>query len=233
GLTPLSFAALYGNEGVVKLLLDREGVNPDSSDEHGRTLLSFAAEGGRKGVVKLLLDREGVNPNSSDEDGRTPLPYAARNGNQGVANLLLQRGAINPDESPNNSDTPLFFSEPNLHEGAIDSASHPEHHNPYPSTTPQHRRPTPDIPITLPTESETDSLPQQEDISASIREIPEDIPLPQSDVPPSNPPEPPRSASMLTNVVSPDAVPPGTFSRCLRATRRFFRRLMHKHFQSS
>ena len=37
--------------GVVKLLLEREDVNPDSLDEVGRTPLSYAAGNGHEGVV--------------------------------------------------------------------------------------------------------------------------------------------------------------------------------------
>jgi len=47
---------------VVKLLLEREDVNPDSLDEVGRTPLSYAAGNGHEGVVELLLVREDVNP---------------------------------------------------------------------------------------------------------------------------------------------------------------------------
>ena len=32
GQTPLSWAAEYGHEGVVKILLEREDVNPDLAD---------------------------------------------------------------------------------------------------------------------------------------------------------------------------------------------------------
>lgn len=45
--------------GVVKLLLEREDVNPDSLDEVGRTPLSYAAGNGHEGVVELLLVRAG------------------------------------------------------------------------------------------------------------------------------------------------------------------------------
>ena len=50
GQTPLSFAAGNGRKGVVKLLLQRGGVTPDSLSKSGRTPLSWAAEKGREGV---------------------------------------------------------------------------------------------------------------------------------------------------------------------------------------
>jgi len=61
--------------GVVKLLLEREDVNPDSLDEVGRTPLSYAAGNGHEGVVELLLVREDVNP--LYKTGPKTLLYAA------------------------------------------------------------------------------------------------------------------------------------------------------------
>ncbi|KAF2468410.1 uncharacterized protein BDR25DRAFT_265562, partial [Lindgomyces ingoldianus] len=75
--TPLSYAAEYGNEAVVKLLLGVSDVDPDSKCKSERTPLSWAAEKGHEAVVKLLLVRDGVNPDSEDIMGRTPLSWAA------------------------------------------------------------------------------------------------------------------------------------------------------------
>ena len=95
--TPLSYAAKNGHEAIVKLLLERKDVNPDSS-EHGRTPLSRAAENGHEAIVKLLLEREDVNPDAPDTRyGRTPLLLAADNGYEGIVNLLLERKDVNPD----------------------------------------------------------------------------------------------------------------------------------------
>ena len=43
---------------MVKLLLAREGVDPESKNPDGRTPLSWAAERGHEAVVGLLLARE-------------------------------------------------------------------------------------------------------------------------------------------------------------------------------
>ena len=55
GQTLLSWAAENGHEGIVKLLLEREDVNRNSSCNSDRTLLAWAASNGCEGVVTLLL----------------------------------------------------------------------------------------------------------------------------------------------------------------------------------
>jgi len=69
----LLLAAGNGNEAVVKLLLTKDGVDPDSKDNTDRTPLWWAARSGREAVVKLLLAKDGVDPDSKDKYGRTPL----------------------------------------------------------------------------------------------------------------------------------------------------------------
>jgi ankyrin repeat protein len=81
-------AARDGHETVVKLLLAKEGVDPDSRDsKYGQTPLSWAAENGHEAVVKLMLAKDGVDTNLKDNDGRTPLSWAASNGHDAVVKL--------------------------------------------------------------------------------------------------------------------------------------------------
>lgn len=72
----------------MKTLLGREEVNPNKSDNMGRTLLSHAAEGGHAGVVKILLEKKEVNPNKRDNGSQTPLMWAAKSGHHIVVALL-------------------------------------------------------------------------------------------------------------------------------------------------
>jgi ankyrin repeat protein len=101
GRTPLWWAAEKGHGGVVKLLLDMDGVDPDFKDNSGQTPLSIAAKRGHEAVVKLLLTTNGVDPNSTCcgdyPEGATPLWHAAMWGKEAVVKLLLSADGINPD----------------------------------------------------------------------------------------------------------------------------------------
>jgi len=52
--TPLACAAIMGHEGVVKLLLERENVDPNRPDKYGATPLSNATAEGHGRIVELL-----------------------------------------------------------------------------------------------------------------------------------------------------------------------------------
>ena len=86
-------AAILGDEGKVKQLLE-SGANIESRDrEYGRTPLLWAAVKGDENVVKLLLE-SGANIESKDRFGYTSLSLAARNGHEAVVKLLLENGAV-------------------------------------------------------------------------------------------------------------------------------------------
>jgi len=90
GWTPLMYAALYGDAGAVRMLLD-QGANPDARNLDGGTALMYAIEDAEK--TKLLLDHGG-NPNLRSGEGRTALLIAVgRAGSYSVVKLLLEKGA--------------------------------------------------------------------------------------------------------------------------------------------
>ena len=61
-------AAEHGDEGAVKLLLERQDIDPNTADtKYGRTALFWAVEQGHEEVVKLLLQRDDIDPNTSDQ----------------------------------------------------------------------------------------------------------------------------------------------------------------------
>ena len=145
GMTPLIWAAMYGHEEVVGLLLQKKHIQPDLRDQVcGRTALSWAAGNGHEGVVRLFLEPRFVNPgsiirwwekvpraagllfgrryvnlDSLSESGQTPLSWAAENGHEGIVKLLLGRKEVNSDSSSKYGRTPLSLAAENGHEGIV------------------------------------------------------------------------------------------------------------------
>jgi ankyrin repeat protein len=65
GLTPLAWAALNGNKGVVELLLISGRVDASYEDSSGQTPLSYAENNGHEEIVELLeLYIESLEPSS-------------------------------------------------------------------------------------------------------------------------------------------------------------------------
>ena len=121
GNTAIAWAARRGHEGVVKLLLEQNEINPDTADnEYGRTPLLWAAKNGHEGVVRGLLERSDVNPDKADtEYGRTPLSWAAENGHEGTVRMLLERNDVNPNRADQWGRTPLSCAAKNGHEEVV------------------------------------------------------------------------------------------------------------------
>jgi ankyrin repeat protein len=91
GSTPLMYAALYGDAGMVRRLLDR-GADPNARNDAGATALLWAVDDAR--TTRLLLER-GADPNVRSDDGPTPLLLAAnRFGARDVIAALLDHGAV-------------------------------------------------------------------------------------------------------------------------------------------
>ena len=111
--TPLGWAAVNGDRGIVKHLLDT-GADIDSKDKNGQTPLSGAAMKGHEAVVKLLLEK-GADIDSKDEVGRTPLLWAAMNRHEAVVKLLLEKGA-NIDSKDKDGRRPLLWPADEEHE---------------------------------------------------------------------------------------------------------------------
>ncbi|KAG2713227.1 hypothetical protein I3843_04G158100 [Carya illinoinensis] len=87
----LCFAVLRGDGFLLHQLLKR-GLDPNESDNNGRTALHIAASRGNENCVLLLLDY-GADPNSRDSDGSVPLWEAVLGGHEPVIKLLLDSGA--------------------------------------------------------------------------------------------------------------------------------------------
>ena len=101
GATPLGWAAYFGYEDVVALLL-LKGADVNARDNRGSTPLHAAiaqvkatpgtAPGDHAAVVKLLIAR-GADVNARDPNGGTPLMWAAFFGKPRVAEYLIANGA--------------------------------------------------------------------------------------------------------------------------------------------
>jgi len=98
--TPLSWAAMWGHEGVVKMLLERGDVNPNQTDtDKNWTPLSWAALRGDEGVVKMLLTRKDILIATLDKENQTPLSLALSKGHSGVVKIILDWDALNSDRA--------------------------------------------------------------------------------------------------------------------------------------
>ncbi|CAH9144306.1 unnamed protein product [Cuscuta epithymum] len=87
----LCFATQRGDDLLLNHLLKR-GLDPNESDNNGRTALHTAASKGYINCVALLLDF-GANPNLKDFEGSIPLWEAIVGKHDHVVKLLLDNGA--------------------------------------------------------------------------------------------------------------------------------------------
>ena len=90
GITPLMYAALYGDMPSARLLLEM-GADPNVRNDAGATALLWAVDD--PAMTRLLLERR-ADPNVRSLDGRTPLQVAAGRADASeIVNALLDHGA--------------------------------------------------------------------------------------------------------------------------------------------
>ncbi|CAH9144307.1 unnamed protein product [Cuscuta epithymum] len=87
----LSFATQRGDDLLLHHLLKR-GLDPNESDNNGRTALHIAASKGYENCVVHLLDF-GANPNLKDSEGSIPLWEAILGKHEPIIKLLLNKDA--------------------------------------------------------------------------------------------------------------------------------------------
>jgi serine/threonine protein kinase len=97
----LLFACNNGNEKIVEILLSREDIDINASNDAGHTSLIAACHKGRDKILELLLNHKNsdgdydVDVNAVTKDGDSGLMYAAYKGHTKIAELLLQHKDIN------------------------------------------------------------------------------------------------------------------------------------------
>uniref|UniRef100_A0A453F4M1 KHA domain-containing protein n=1 Tax=Aegilops tauschii subsp. strangulata TaxID=200361 RepID=A0A453F4M1_AEGTS len=87
----LCFAVTRGDDHLLHQLLKRN-LDPNESDQDGRTALHIAASKGNEQCVKLLLEY-GADPNARDSEGKVPLWEAVYAKHDTVVQLLVKGGA--------------------------------------------------------------------------------------------------------------------------------------------
>ena len=127
GRTPLIYAALYGREDVVELLLNM-GADPNLANPRGYTPLHYASVCSSDQMhygwfcsvrmLKLLLEA-GAVPNKANENGDSPLNWAAWRGCMEKVKLLLDAGA-EPNAADKDGETPLYWVAVRGHELTVE-----------------------------------------------------------------------------------------------------------------
>lgn len=109
GRTPVSMAVVYGNEAIIKLLLEN-GADIEAKDDYNCTpLLLAVVKKGNTDIIKLLLEN-GADIEAKDNNGRTPLLWAViKRRNEDTIKLLLGNGA-DVTTKDNDGWTPLSWA---------------------------------------------------------------------------------------------------------------------------
>jgi len=82
---------------VVKLLLEKDGVDPNSRDKNGQTPLLWAAWKGHDVVMKLLLENN-VDVGVEDNYGYKALQLAEFTIHRELEQLMIEKGALVPKD---------------------------------------------------------------------------------------------------------------------------------------
>ena len=93
GCTPLSVAAIYGEEEMLRLLCERKDVDINKQDGGGSAALHHASSRGQVGCMRILLGMGKADADTLNGSSYTALHIAAYNGHLEAAALLIERGA--------------------------------------------------------------------------------------------------------------------------------------------
>ncbi|OBT77638.1 hypothetical protein VF21_03713 [Pseudogymnoascus sp. 05NY08] len=99
GMTPLLWAAEFGNEAIVAQLLTVPSINVNAANKLGETALERA--GSKAIIVGQLLAAPGIDLNASNKAGKTPLWEAASRGYEATVAQLLAAPGIDVNAADN------------------------------------------------------------------------------------------------------------------------------------
>ena len=117
---PIEFimdSALNGNIEAIALALEA-GINPDLTDENGRTPLMLAAFNGHTEIAERLLEA-GARVDLRDSTNRTAFMFACTGPNLKLVTLLHRRGGKINDIDSHESWTPLMFAATEGHRDVV------------------------------------------------------------------------------------------------------------------
>ncbi|OBT81773.1 hypothetical protein VE02_09662 [Pseudogymnoascus sp. 03VT05] len=99
GMTPLLWAAEFGNEAIVAQLLIVPSIDVNAANKLGETALERA--GSKAIIVGQLLAAPGIDVNAANNAGMTPLWEAASRGYEAIVAQLLAAPGIDVDAADN------------------------------------------------------------------------------------------------------------------------------------
>ncbi len=111
GVTPLMTAAVNGQAGMARQLLDK-GANVAALDRVQKNAMTYAAGTGHTEIVMLLMAK-GVDPNALYNNDLTALMWAAGYGKTATVKALLAAGA-NPRLRDNRGKTAADIARRNI-----------------------------------------------------------------------------------------------------------------------
>ncbi|KAK4170814.1 ankyrin repeat-containing domain protein [Triangularia setosa] len=103
-------ASWRGNEPMVRLLLERPGIDINSKNPNGRTAISLAAQKGHHAIVKALLRRPEVDVNSQDKNEDAPIVWAAYYGHTEAVSALIAHPKVDVNLPNNYRDVALNYA---------------------------------------------------------------------------------------------------------------------------
>ncbi len=117
---PIEFimdSALNGNVEAISLALEA-GIDPNLTDENGRTPLMLAAFNGHTEIAERLLEA-GARLDLRDSTNRTAFMFACTGSNLKLITILHRRGASVNDIDSHESWTPLMFAAAEGHRDVV------------------------------------------------------------------------------------------------------------------